>query len=168
MFTENEISSDPVRCLHKMLPCMMVPFRTGPELTERRVGNVKVVEVFDMPPEPTKVDDGIEMVDMIFFKVGVSKEAAAIHRDQFVACLRALPLRESRLQDGPSYIHMGEVMEQQTALSMFAVGSVMGLWNVMTPRSVGITDPDVVEKLARGGFVMIDGFRPEDGEIALD
>jgi hypothetical protein len=61
--------------------------------------------------------------------------------------------------EGPSYIHAGAVfLSQDNAFQLFALGQVLGLWQIITPETFGITGDDASE-LAGSGFVMIDGFR---------
>lgn len=63
----------------------------------------------------------------------------------------------TRLAQGPSYIELGGwIGDQGLALSLMGLGERLGLWNVVTPRVLGITDQEKAANLMGMGFVMIE------------
>ena len=116
-----------------------------------------VAEVYAMPHE-SEAKDGIVKVDCHFIVVGVDKAKAEKHRDELVAILKTYPMPD-RLADGPSYIEVGgEIGDQGAAFQLFALGEVLGLWQVITPEKLGITGPEA-RQMAGMGFVMMSGFK---------
>jgi predicted ATP-grasp superfamily ATP-dependent carboligase len=126
---------------------------------EAIISNGAVTEIFDMPAvadAPTT----IVKVDVVFMIVGVDKAKAEAKRDELVALLADYPEPE-RLAGGPSYIETGAVIgDQGAALCLYALGDVLGLWHLIVPATLGITDPEAARKLAGNGFVMMSGFKP--------
>lgn len=62
-----------------------------------------------------------------------------------------------RLAQGPSYIELGGwIGDQALALQFMGLGERLGLWKVVTPRSLGITDHEAAANLMGAGFVMIE------------
>ena len=112
-----------------------------------------------------EVPEGIQVVDCVV-KVAVVVAKAREHGEEIVQLLDQWPTEAwdspvTPLSEGPSYIHVGAVMSsQQMACALFGVGEVLGLWKVVTPQTLGFSDPEVTEMAGRG-FVMIDGYRPE-------
>lgn len=140
--------------LYQILRDTTVQLRKGAEVEEREVSGVKVIEVYDMPHE-SKVPDGIVKVDCHFIVVGVDKAKAQSHREELLKILKSYP----RLTDGPSYIEVGgEIGDQGAAFQLFALGEVLGFWNVMTPAKLRTRGP-AADEMAGQGFVMIDGFK---------
>lgn len=117
-----------------------------------------VVEVFGMPPVDAMRPD-VPRVDCHFIVVGVDKAKAEERKAELVSILKDWP--NDRLKGGPSYIEVGgELGSQDSALGLYALGEVLGLWQVVTPAKMGITGPEG-DDLAGRGMVMITGFRPE-------
>lgn len=150
--------------LHHILRETTVQLRKGDEVEERRVGGVQVTEVYAMPHE-SQAPNGIVKVDCHFIVVGVDKAKAEAHKAELVALLKDWPSEAwgspiPKLEEGPGYIHVGGAIgDQGAAFQLFALGQVLGLWQVITPEKLGITDPAEARQMAGSGFVMIDGFR---------
>lgn len=118
------------------------------------------VTIDAMPHESKVEDNGIVKVDCHFVVIGVHKAAAGAHKEELISILKEYP-KPDRLAGGPSYIEMGgEIGDQGAAFQLFAVGEVLGLWKVITPKTLGITGP-AADEVAGGGLVMISGFKPE-------
>lgn len=116
-----------------------------------------VVTIDAMPPLD-EAPDTLEKVDMEFLVIGVDKAAAEKHRAELVAILNTYPAPE-RLANGPSYIEVGaEIGDQGAAFQLFALGKVLGLWEVITPASMGMTG-EMARQMAGNGFVMMTGFK---------
>ncbi len=115
------------------------------------------VHIYAMPHE-SEAKKGIEKVDCHFIIVGVDKAAAQTCREELVAILGDYP-QPDRLAGGPSYIEVGAVIgDQGAAFQLFALGKVLGLWDVITPKTLGVTGPDA-DQLAGRGMVMMSGFK---------
>ncbi len=143
--------------LHKILAATTVQLRKGEAVVERDLRGVHVTEIYAMPHE-SKVPD-VEKVDMTLLTIGVDKAAAQQHRDELIRILKAWP-DPQQLAGGPSYITVGaEIGDQGAAFQLFALGKVLGLWDVITPATMGMEGDEAAEAAGRG-FIMITGFRP--------
>ena len=61
--------------------------------------------------------------------------------------------KHPRIAAGCSYVHAGvDLGDQQTALLLFAVGQVLGMWEVLIPERLGITGAEA-DQLAGSGLV---------------
>lgn len=129
-------------------------FKEGDNLDNLPGGSV---HIYAMPHE-SQAKDNIEKVDCHFITVGVNKAKAEQYKDELIGILKTYPQPE-RLADGPSYIEVGgEIGDQGAAFQLFALGKVLGLWDIITPARLGITGPEA-DRMAGMGFVMISGFR---------
>lgn len=73
-------------------------------------------------------------------------------------------LSVERLKEGPSYIELGGwIGDQELALSLMGLGASLGLWNVVTPRTLGFSD-DKAGMLMGMGFVLLEV--PKDSLLA--
>jgi len=148
--------------LCKILDETTFQLRKGEEVVEHKVGDVEVTEVYAMPHESV-VKVG-EKVDCHFIVVAVDKPTAEKYKNELLQILEDWPSEAwgqpvPKLEDGPSYIHAGGVLgDQGAAFQLFALGQVLGFWNVITPENYGFTGSEADEMAGRG-FVMIDGFR---------
>lgn len=155
--------------LHQILRETTMQLRKGeeiegtPELVEQIKNGAEelkgggVVEIFDMPHVRDAQPD-IEKVDVEFVVIGVNKAKAEEHRAEFVELLKQYPNPE-RLAAGPSYIEVGaEIGDQGAAFQLFALGKVLGLWEVITPALLGATG-EQARQMAGMGFVMMSGFK---------
>ena len=106
-----------------------------------------------------KPADGMEVVDLFLKKVGVVTAKATEFKDELTSIMRGYPL-PSRLKVGPSYVELaGTIFNEDCdmAFRLMALGKVSGIWDVLTPKDLGIEDKDAV-RLAQHGVVAIDGF----------
>lgn len=116
-----------------------------------------VLEIYDMPPTDA-IPDECETVDMHFVNVAVNKAKAEARRAELIALLDAYPNPEE-LAGGPSYMAVGGVVgDQGAAFELFALGKVLGIWDVITPEKMGFTG-DMADQMAGGGFIMCTGYR---------
>jgi hypothetical protein len=117
----------------------------------------QVVEGQDPP-------DGVEIVDC-YMPVPIKKQKAEEHREELVRLLKDWPdeawgAEVPALEDGPSYIQVGGVIgSQQLAFLLFAVGKVLGFWDIITPKTMGIEGEEAAS-LVGSGMVMISGYDP--------
>ena len=111
------------------------------------------------PPE------GVEIVDC-YMQVPINKRKAEEYREELVRLLKEWPdetwgVKVPPLEEGPSYIHVGGVIgSQQLAFLLFAVGKILGFWDVITPKTLGI-EGEKASSLAGSGMVMISGYTPD-------
>ncbi len=138
-------------------------FRKGESVEERQVGNVDVVELFgyDHTSEAPS-GDNFDKVDMIFVDVVVDRARAEQYRGALAEQMRAYPQPE-RLAGGPSYIELAPNMgmEQEGALRVMALGKTLGIWDVMSAKTLGMDDA-TARQMAGQGFLMISGYKPSE------
>ncbi|MDP3725632.1 MAG: hypothetical protein Q8R36_00365 [bacterium] len=135
-------------------------FKEGDDVSNLPGGSV---HIYAMPHE-SQAKNGIEKVDCHFITVGVDKAKAETHRAELVAILNEWPSEAwggtvPKLEEGPSYIHVGGVIgDQGAAFQLFALGKVLGLWDIITPATLGITGLEA-DQMAGSGLVMTSGFK---------
>lgn len=118
-----------------------------------------VLEIYDMPAE-SDVPPECETVDMHFVTVAVNKAKAEARRADLLAILNDYP-NPAELAGGPSYIAVGGVLgDQGAAFELFALGKVLGIWDVITPEKLGLTG-DLARQAAGAGYIMCTGYRRE-------
>lgn len=155
--------------LHEILAESTQLLRQGPEVDYQEiVPGVSVLTVDAMPPVSSVPPDmGIEVVDCSLVSVGVHKGKAEEHREELIEILREYP-DPATLKGDPSYITVGGAIgDQGAAFMLFALGKVVGLWDVITPEKLGITGPKAKE-FAGVGYVMITGFDVNKSYAAID
>lgn len=127
-------------------------YRHGGTVTEER----GATHVYMMPHKDAAPPEE-ELRDMVFITVGVKQELADEKREELVEALKEYPEPE-RLAGGPSYIESGAHLgSQEMALRLYALGDVLGLWNLILPRTLHVTG-DQERELAGRGMILIDGY----------
>lgn len=145
--------------LHEILRLTTIQLRKGDLVRTEAVGPVDVVHI-DLMPHESEARDHLELIDLEFLTVGVDKAMAGRLKDELIAILRTYPNPES-LRGGPSYITVGaEIGDQGAAFQLFALGKVLGLWEVITPAFHGLVGEEA-KRAAGAGFIMITGFYGE-------
>jgi hypothetical protein len=115
--------------------------------------------IYAMPHE-SEAKPEIEKVDCCFLVIGVDKQKAEQHREELIEILNTYP-DLNRLSQGPSYIEVGGVIgDQGAAFQLFALGKVLGLWQLITPELFGFTGEKALQ-MAGSGMVMISGYKKE-------
>src|SRR3989344_4002115 len=150
-----------VGSLHDIIQDSTRVFRKGEEVEKRRVGSVDVVEIFGYDhTNQAPLGDNFEKVDMIFVDVVVDRSRATQYREALVEQLRNYPQPE-RLAGGPSYIELAPNlgMEQEGALRFMALGKTLGMWDIMSAKTLGMNDEEA-RQMAGQGFLMISGYKP--------
>lgn len=156
MTDEQEASKWDVERLYELLVATTQQFRKSEAVTREVRDGLDVTEIYDMPHEADA--DGLQVVDCHFITVGVKQGEAEQIKAELLELLRQYPQPE-RLAGGPSYIELGAILgDQGAAFSLFALGSVLGLWEVITPKTMGMEGPEA-DQMAGAGFVMISGFK---------
>ncbi|QPF81708.1 hypothetical protein IC762_12490 [Bradyrhizobium genosp. L] len=116
------------------------------------------VVTFDMMPPANDAPDDLVKVDLEFLVIGVNKVEAEKHKAELVNLLNEYPDPAS-LAGGPSYITVGaEIGDQGAAFQLFALGKVLGLWDVITPAMFGMKGEEATQA-AGSGFIMMTGYR---------
>jgi hypothetical protein len=153
--------------LYKILGECTMQLRKGEEIegTPELVEQIKrgeeptvggMAEIYAMP-HVSEARPDIEKVDVEFVVIGVDKAKAEEYRAEFISILKQWPNPE-RLAAGPSYIEVGgEIGDQGAAFQMFALGKVLKLWDVITPKMLGATG-EQARQMAGMGYVMMSGF----------
>lgn len=146
--------------LDEILDNATVMVRKGPIHTVEDKGVVRVHDFYLMP-HTDEIDDDLELVDVHFVNIGVDKRVAEELREDLKAELARYP-EPDRLRGGPSYIEVGAVIgSQDNALRLYALGKVLGFWDIITPESFGM-EGKMAEAAAGRGLVMITGYREEE------
>jgi hypothetical protein len=96
------------------------------------------------------------VVDCQILSVGVYDAPALRSMREFTELLRGYP-NKLELSQGVSYQHLAAVLgDEVAALQFCALGHVLGLWSVVLPGDLGVTDfPDEAAVL---GWVYITGY----------
>ena len=145
--------------LYDILAETTVQLRKGPEIVQRQAGVVEVTEVFAMP-HVSDAKPNLELVDLELLTIGVDKARAEAKKDTLIALLKEFPDKEL-LASGPSYISVGyHIGDQGTAFQLFALGKVLGLWDIITPANFHVTG-EKAREMAGVGYIMITGFKDE-------
>ena len=108
-----------------------------------------VTEVFNYPAKPENGD----VIDMVFIYVGceITETTAQELRDAIGGYV--FPDSGADLRHGLSYIHLGaELGSQENALRFMALGAALGMWGIMTLKSMYPDAPEqtVVDMAGRG------------------
>lgn len=126
-----------------------------------------VLEVYAMPSQTDPLFDKFEKVDLHFVTIAVDKDEAEQQREGLLRILDNWP-EPDMLAGGPSYIAVGAVIgDQGRAFELFALGKVLGIWDVVTPEKLGLTG-DLARQAAGSGFVMCTGYRPSKSDAAME
>jgi hypothetical protein len=149
--------------LYEILQKTTRVYRKGEQIEQKIVGNVHVTEIYGYPHTSEAKENGYEKVDMIFVDVLVDRQKAAKIKNELEEILADYPQPE-RLAGGPSYIELAPNigLEQEGALRTMALGKALGLWEVMSAKTLGM-DEQTAREMAGAGFLMISGYKTETG-----
>jgi hypothetical protein len=129
-----------------------VELRNGPEMHEREEGTAPQIFM-----NGGRAD--LEEVDLWFLVVGVDKARAQARKAQLKELLKTYP--EPAVLTGGlfSYITVTlEIGDRSAVFRLFALGKVLGLWDVITPVTLGLHEERAHDAAGRG-FVMCAGFQ---------
>lgn len=116
------------------------------------------VVTFDMMPHKDEASSDLEKVDCHFLTIGVDKAKAEQHRAELVEILKTYP-NPAELAGGPSYIAVGATIgDQGAAFQLFALGKALKLWDVITPKTFGMTGAQA-DQAAGVGYIMCSGWK---------
>jgi hypothetical protein len=144
--------------LHDIINECTSPLHKGPEVVEWDEGALQVTEIVGVP-HMGEVRDKLEKVDMWFLVVGVDKSKAQSHKAELIELLKTYP--EPVVLSGGlfSYITLAlEIGDRNVVLRLFALGKVLGLWEVVTPATLGLNGK-LAQDAASRGFIMCTGFK---------
>lgn len=103
----------------------------------------------------------LERVDCHFIDIAVDHAKAKSARADLINILNNWP--NDQLAGGPSYIDVGATIgDQGAAFQLFALGEVLGLWSIITPKKLGLDD-ETAESFAGAGLIMMTGYRRANG-----
>lgn len=109
-------------------------------------------------------DIDTKKVDLHFIEVAVCLSKSNVRRADLAETLASYPYCDDAtfhpLKLGPNYIEVGAAIgSQEQALRLFALGKVLGFWDILTPGLFGIEGTEA-DEMAGAGMVMISGYRP--------
>ena len=114
----------------------------------------------DMMPHQSEIAPNMVPVDLHFLIIGVDRAKAEARKADLIAILNDWP-DPAELAGGPSYISTGATIGDQGAVfQLYALGEVLGLWKIITPKNFGMTGAEA-DRAAGSGFIMITGYRPK-------
>jgi hypothetical protein len=146
--------------LYNILQDSTKVFRKEEVVERRQFGNVDVIELFgyDHTSEAPS-GDNFDKVDMIFVDVVVDKTRAEQYKGALDEQLRSYP-QLGRLASGPSYIELAPNLglEQEGALRLMALGKTIGMWDIISAKTLGMDDA-TARQMAGQGFLMISGYK---------
>ncbi|MCX6710125.1 MAG: hypothetical protein NTV63_04220 [Candidatus Woesearchaeota archaeon] len=140
-------------------------YRKGALVKQTKVGNVETTEVFGYKPtSKAPSGDNYDNVDMIFVDVVVNKTEAEKYRSDLTRILDDYS-QSGVFADGPSYMTLAPElgMEHEETLRLMALGKTLGLWKIMSGKTMGMDDEQALS-LAGNGFLMISGYKPKPGK----
>jgi len=146
--------------LYKIINEATRVFRKGEFIEESQQGIVDVVQVFGYDHTGTAPSgDNFDKVDMVFVDVVVDRAKAQQYKGTLAELLRGYPQPE-RLAGGPSYIELAPNLglEQEGALRVMALGKTLGMWDIISGKTMRLNDEMALE-MAGNGFLMISGYR---------
>lgn len=125
-------------------------FRKGTEFTTDESG---AVHVWLMDHFST-ADERFKLVDLHFHYVGVDETMAKFYRVEFIQAV--VPLFGELINKREvGYIELGAIIgSQDAAFLVFAVGEVLGLWQILSPSRMGFTG-EIGDQLAGQGYITI-------------
>lgn len=128
----------------------------GPQTHRRLAGMGALLWGTLLSPSDIRVRK-LARVDCSFVDVGVIESKALAHMEDVVNLLEQYPEPE-QLREGPSYKHVASVVgDDATALRLFGLGQVLGLWSVLIPEDFDV-EPVLIEEAADLGMVVISGY----------
>lgn len=115
-------------------------------------------ECFDAPPNPEEHQPKGHTADMEFFKVALNLNGNTT--EEVGKELQSIVSKEyPQWLDGKEHGYMeigGDVGDQGRALCLMGIGSLLGLWELLTPSSLLPDMPEDVRKMMAGqGMVSI-------------
>jgi hypothetical protein len=128
-------------------------FRKGETVVEETSG---ATSVYGYDPQED-APEGLVMVDVHFITVGVKLPIPEGGAERLAGYLATFPDPEA-LRGGPSYITLGGFIgSQEYAFRFMALGKALGLWEIITPETMGM-EGAAADRAAGAGFVLMTGW----------
>ncbi len=118
-------------------------------------GTCRCGRCIDHPGEDQQPAD--HTVDLVFFEVAAKGDPIAVDFRRLIEEASEGEFCELNPWDGGehSYIQVGAwIGDQGLALMFMGLGSLLGLWSIMTPKMLGLPD-ELVQEMAGKGMVTI-------------
>ena len=126
----------------------------------------KCIDVGDNPPEFTVLSSEEQSTDrhtadVVFFKVQTTNNADAGELRRLIEGVQHGEFCDVNLFDGSEHNYLelgGWIGDQGQALVLMGMGYVLGLWDLLTPRSLfppNLIDDDMVRQMAGSGLITI-------------
>lgn len=130
-------------------------------------GACRCGKCFDAPADPETEQSQGHTANMEFFEVSTRGEPDAETLRALIVESRQGAFCDVDLFDGNEHNYMelgGWIGDQGLALMLMGLGSLLGLWNLLTPTAIfgKHVDKEQAMKLAGLGMVAIQSERPED------
>lgn len=107
---------------------------------------------------PNDSEEGFD-VGFLRFK---ATEDSTLTAEEFADAIRAAEVgyygneTPESLVKGPSYVQLGGwIGDQGLAMAFMALGAHLGLWEIITPKFLGVTDEEEIQRMMGLGFIMI-------------
>lgn len=111
---------------------------------------------FDAPANPEEKQPLGHTADLVFFKVSAVNEPKADELRALIAQHKG-DYEPVNPLDGKehNYLELGGYMgDQGLALMLMGLGSLLGLWRLLTPKSLGLPD-DLAMQMAGSGMISV-------------
>jgi len=110
----------------------------------------------DAPPNPQEMQPRGHTADLCFFKVSAKNNPDADMLKTLIKSYTTDPVVDLFDKQEHSFIELGGwIGSQQLALMLMGLGTILGLWRLMTPRMLPGLPTDMVMQLAGSGLVTI-------------
>jgi hypothetical protein len=144
--------------IRRLLAETTTVYRKGAPVIVEHSGSSAVVRFDNYPALPADSPPAT-LLDLHYVWVAVDLAAAEQRRPELLTLLSNYPDPAS-LARGPSYLALGiELDSQEAALRLIALGAALGVWELITPRTLGIEGAQA-EELASSGYILCSGTRP--------
>jgi hypothetical protein len=148
--------------MHRLLAETTTVYRKGAPVIVEQVGDSAVVRFDNYPALPADQplsEPPATLLDLHYVWVAVDTAAAEQRRPELLTLLGDYPDPAS-LARGPSYLALGiELDSQEAALRLIALGAALGVWALITPRTLGIEGAQA-DQMASDGYILCSGTRP--------
>jgi hypothetical protein len=114
----------------------------------------------DAPENPEQHQPGGHTADLIFFKVSVKDGASSEELAKLVRANVKGSFGDVDLFDGEEHNYMelgGWIGDQGLAMMLMGLGTTLGMWTLMTPRTMlpAGTPDDLVQMMAGQGMIAV-------------
>lgn len=115
----------------------------------------------DAPSKPEEKQPSGHVADMIFFKVKAKEGANSSELKKLVQDSVEGTFTNINMFDGKehSFIEVGAwIGDQGTALILMGLGSLLGLWNLLTPKTMlptGSASDEMLKQMAGAGYITV-------------